>query len=136
MGITGTDRTTLTLSPSLHMTVRSRKRNFIRVQVTNVNEPPEFDEGPTATRDVAADAEVNDLVGDAIEATDPDNDFLTYRLAATPAPPFQIDEYTGQLSVSGAIDQNTASYTMTVFVSDGAGRRRQMVTPSTMTGSR
>ena len=96
------------------------KTEFVFIRVTDVNEPPEFDEEETATREVAADAEVNDLVGDPITATDPDkNAGLTYRLEATPAPPFQIDEYTSQLSVSGAIDSNRASYTFTVFVTDG-----------------
>ena len=95
------------------------KTEFVFVRVTDVNEPPEFDEGDAATRSVEPDADVNDYVGDAIEATDPDGDGLSYTLEATPAPPFQIDPWTGQISVSGAIDSNRASYTMTVFVTDG-----------------
>ena len=96
------------------------KTEFVRVRVTDVNEPPEFDEGATATRSVEPDAEVNDRIGDPVKATDPDkNAGLTYRLEATPAPPFQIDQWTGQLSVSGATDQNQGIYTMTVFVTDG-----------------
>ena len=96
------------------------KTEFVFVRVTNVNEKPEFDEGETTTRTVERDAGADDLIGDAVNATDPDkNAELTYSLEATPAPPFQIDEWTGQLSVSGPIDQNQASYTMTVFVTDG-----------------
>ena len=52
------------------------KTEFIRVRVTNVNEKPTFDEGPTATREVEADAEVNDLFGDPVTATDPDGDLM------------------------------------------------------------
>ena len=96
------------------------KTEFVFVRVTNVNEKPEFDEGETTTRTVERDAGADDLIDDAVNATDPDkNAGLTYSLEATPAPPFQIDEWTGQLSVSGPIDQNQASYTMTVFVTDG-----------------
>ena len=66
------------------------------------------------------DAELNFVINPKVEATDPDkNAGLTYSLEATPAPPFQIDRWTGQLSVSSAIDQDQASYTMTVFVTDG-----------------
>ena len=97
------------------------KTEFVFIRVTDVNERPEFDEGETATREVEPDAEVSDLVGDPVKATDPDkNAGLTYSLEATPAPPFQIDQWTGQISVSGAIDSTRASYTMTVFVTDGA----------------
>ena len=96
------------------------KTEFVFIRVTDVNELPEFDETSPAIRSVERDAEVDDLIGDAVNATDPDiNARLTYTLEATPAPPFQIDEWTGQLSVNGAIDQNQASYTMTVFVTDG-----------------
>ena len=96
------------------------KTEFVFVRVTDVNEPPTFDEGETATRSVEPDAELNFVINPKVEATDPDkNAGLTYSLEATPAPPFQIDQWTGQLSVSGAIDQNQASYTMTVFVTDG-----------------
>ena len=96
------------------------KTEFIRVQVTDVNEPPEFDEGAETSRSVEPDAEVDEVITGLVKATDPDGDFLTYRLVATPAPPFQIDQLTGQLSVSDEIDQDTASYTMTVFVTDNA----------------
>ncbi len=97
------------------------KTEFVLVRVTDVNELPEFDEGETATRSVEPDAELNSLIPNPVKATDPDKGAgLTYRLEAVPAPPFQIDQWTGQLSVSGTIDQNLASYTMTVFVTDNA----------------
>ena len=94
------------------------KTEFLRVQVTDVNEPPTFDEGATATRSVEPDAAVDSNIVGWIEATDPDGDDLKYRLEAVPTPPFQIDPNIGKLSVSRAIDQNQASYTMTVFVTD------------------
>ena len=48
------------------------KTEFVFVRVTNVNEKPEFDEGETTTRTVERDAGADDLIGDAVNATDPD----------------------------------------------------------------
>ena len=95
------------------------KTEFIRVSVTDVNEPPEFDEGNTATRSVDSTAEVNDPFGDPILATDPDDDFLTYRLPDDFLP-FSISPSTGQLWVDGEVDQTKTSYLVTVEVTDGA----------------
>ena len=95
------------------------KTEFVFVRVTDVNEPPEFDEGETATRSVEPDAAVNSLVGDPVKATDPDkNDGLTYTLPDAATLPFTISEYTGQLSVSGTIDQARDSYAVAVIVTD------------------
>ena len=95
------------------------KTEFVFIRVTDVNEPPTFDDGETTTREVEPDAALNSLIDDPVKATDPDkNAGLAYSLEATPAPPFQIDQWTGQISVSGAIDSNRASYEMTVFVTD------------------
>ena len=95
------------------------KTEFIRVKVTNVNEPPEFDEGKTATRSVTRDAEANALIGEPVAATDPDEDGLTYTLPDAQTLPFSISEYIGQLSLSGALLQDRSSYTVVVLVTDG-----------------
>ena len=94
------------------------KTEFIRVRVTNVNEPPEFDEGATADRNVDRSTGVNQIFGDPVTATDPDGDSLTYTLPDAATLPFSISEYTGQLSVSGTIDRNRASYPVAVIVTD------------------
>ena len=97
------------------------KTEFVRVTVTDVNEPPEFDEGEAATREVEHDAEPNDLIGDPVTATDPDDgDYLTYSLPDAATLPFAISEYDGQLSLSGALDTNKSSYTVVVVVTDNA----------------
>ena len=94
------------------------KTEFVRVRVTNANEPPEFDEGETATRSVNGDAEVTDLVGDPVSAIDPDKSAaLTYTLKDANLLPFRILDYSGQLLVDDALDQN--SYTLSVSVTDG-----------------
>ena len=95
------------------------KTEFIRVKVTDVNEPPEFDEGKTATRSVTRDAEANALIGEPVAATDPDEDGLTYTLPDAQTLPFSISEYIGQLSLSGALLQDRSSYTVVVLVTDG-----------------
>ena len=93
------------------------KTEHVKVRVTNVNEPPEFNEGETATREVEADAGLNTLIGDPVKATDPDEGgYLTYTVPDTL--PFSISQYTGQLSVSGTIDQNRVSYEVAVIVTD------------------
>ena len=95
------------------------KTEFLRVQVTDVNEPPEFDEGETATREVEPDAALTSLVGAEVTATDPDDgDYPSYSLPDAATLPFAISEYTGQLSVDGAIDANRAGYSVVVLVTD------------------
>ena len=94
------------------------KTEFLRVQVTNVNEPPEFDEGATADRNVDRSTGVNQIFGDPVTATDPDGDSLTYTLPDAATLPFSISQYTGQLSVSGTIDRTRTSYPVAVIVTD------------------
>ena len=90
------------------------------VTVTNVNETPTFDEGPTATRTVAENTAANQPIGSAVEATDPDGDTLTYSLDSTSAASFDIDTSSGQLKTKAALNKETkASYTVTVSVHDG-----------------
>ena len=92
----------------------------VTVTVTDVNEKPAFDEGPTATRTVAENTAANQPIGSAVEATDPDGgDTLTYSLDATSAVVFDIDTSSGQLQTKSALDKETkASYTVTVSVRD------------------
>ena len=97
------------------------KTEFVRVRVTDVNEPPAFDEGETAIREVRHDAQLNSLIGEPVTSTDPDKGAsLTYTLPDAGTLPFSISEYTGQLSVSGTLAQNRPSYTVAVLVTDGA----------------
>ena len=100
---------------------------MVTITVTDVNEPPAFDDGagPT-TRSVSEGAAAGDAIGDPVEATDPDTkadplDTLTYALDATTGDHanFEIDTGTGQLKVKDALDYETkSSYTVTVQVRD------------------
>ena len=94
------------------------KTEFVFIRVTDVNEPPEFDEGTTGTRSVERDAQVGDPIGAEVTATDPDGDFPTYSLPDADTLPFSISEYTGQLSLSGALASNKSSYLVAVIVTD------------------
>ena len=100
-------------------TLTDAKTEFVRVQVTDVNEPPAFDDDLETTLSVEPDAAVNSLVGDEpITATDPDGDILTYTLPDAATLPFSISQYTGLLSVSGTIDRTRTSYPVAVIVTD------------------
>ena len=92
----------------------------VTVTVTDVNEKPAFDEGPTAARTVAENTAANQPIGSAVEATDPDGDTLTYSLDSTSAASFDIDTSSGQLKTKAALDKEaTPSYTVTISVHDG-----------------
>ena len=91
----------------------------VRVKVTNVNEPPAFDEGDTATRSVGENAGQYEDIGGPLEATDPDGDSPTYTLEDADNLPFSID-FPGQLQVDRDLDYEAQpSYKVTVTVSDG-----------------
>ena len=91
-------------------------------------------EQETAQRDPSFEGEVTSLtvdentppgtlVGDAITATDPDGDILTYSLSGTGVSSFVIDGSTGQITVgSGTMvdyESGPARYTVVVSVHDG-----------------
>ena len=96
------------------------KTEFVRVRVTDVNEPPGFDDDLETTLSVDSSTGPNQQIGDPFTATDPDKDaVLTYTLS-TDTLPFSIDEYNGQLSTVPTLTQfDRSSYTVTVLVADG-----------------
>ena len=84
------------------------------------NAPPAFDEGAVATRGVVENTAEGENIGDAVAATDTDNDTLQYSLDAAGAASFDIDPLSGQLQTKAALDYETRdSYRVTVSVSDG-----------------
>ena len=96
------------------------KTEHVRVEVTDVNEPPEFDEGTTATRNVGENAGPNEDVGAPVEATDPEDDALNYNLTGTDDDAsFEIGLWDGQLrTISGVNYGDKSTYTVTVSVTD------------------
>ena len=93
-------------------------------------EPAFIDDTPSITRFVSENTLSNTQavrnVGARIVASDRDRDKLTYSLTeAVPAPPFTIDESTGQIKTSATLSYETATtYTVTVEVRDQKDEHR------------
>ena len=102
-------------------TLTDAKTEFIRVQVTDINEKPTFNDDLETTLNVEPDIGPNQQVGDPYTATDPDKGaYLTYSLS-TNTLPFSIDPPNGQLSTVDPLPQfDRTSYTVTVLVTDNA----------------
>ena len=85
------------------------------------NSAPVFSEGRSTTRTVAENTGTGVNIGNAVLATDPDNDTLTYTLSGTDASSFDIDRTSGQLTTRAALDyESKASYTLVIAASDGS----------------
>ena len=86
-----------------------------------INKAPVFTDGNGTTRTVAENAGVSVAIGSPVEATDANNDLLTYQLSGADAASFDIDDTSGQLKTKSVLHHETkASYTVTVTVSDGS----------------
>ena len=83
------------------------------------NLQPSFDD-TTATRSIQENTAADTNIGDAVEATHPDNlGTLVYSLDTAGATSFDLDSATGQLKTKAALDhETTPSYTVTVSVTD------------------
>ena len=97
----------------------------VTINVTNMNEPPQF-ASDTAARSVDENSAVGTSIGAVVTATDPDGvakyNTLTYSLSGTDAAKFDIGSSTGQITVkSGNVPDYEAksSYSVTVGVTDG-----------------
>ncbi len=87
-----------------------------------VNSAPVFPSTEDGRREVAEDAGGNTAVGAPVEATDFNNDSLTYSLSGTDAASFTIDSSTGQIRVATDADldfETKRTLRVTVEVTDG-----------------
>ena len=94
----------------------------VTINVTDVHEnrAPAFTEGNTTTRTVAENTTAGTNIGNAVAATDPNKDTVTYHLGGQDASAFGIDTKTGQLKTGTALDYETkAIYSVSVTASDG-----------------
>ena len=109
----------------------------VTVNVTDVNEPPEFPSTETRTRNVQEGTAANQAIGNPVKAVDPDvGATLTYTLAGTDATSFNFDTSTGQLKTKVALNKETKdTYTVTVSVRDSkdANGNADTATDSTIT---
>ena len=100
----------------------------VTIEVNNVDEAPVgggTNQAPafapaTMDREVAENTAADTAFDEPVEATDPNtDDVITYTLGGTDAGYFDIDETTGQLMTSGALDhESQSSYTVTVTATD------------------
>ncbi len=96
----------------------------VTINVTDAteNRAPVFTDGETTTRAVAENTDADTEIGDAVAATDADNDTLTYTLGGNDVASFDIDTTNGQLKTKETLDYETkSSYSVTVSVSDDNG---------------
>ena len=92
----------------------------VTINVTDANDAPVFTDGTSTTRSTAENTAANTNIGNAIAATDQDNDTITYSLSGTDAASFSIVGTTGQLQTKAALDYETKNaYAVTVTASDG-----------------
>ena len=93
----------------------------VTINVTNVNEGPEFS-AATATRSIAENSAANSNVGAVVTAgADPEGDTVTYSLSGTDASKFDIGSSTGQITVASGTSldyESKTSYSVTVNVTD------------------
>ncbi len=103
-------------SDSINVTI-----NITDVEEAATQNAPVFTEGESVTRTVAENTAAAQNIGDAVSATDADENTLTYSLSGTDAASFGIVSTTGQLQTKGNLNYETKkSYSVVVTVSDGS----------------
>ena len=89
------------------------------------NLAPEFPAGPRPERSVAENTGPGVNFGEPVEASDADGDELSYTLGGADAASFEIDEVSGQLRTSGALNyEGRSSYRVKVTAADTSGKIR------------
>ena len=120
-GLVTVDIGTLPSLPATHTGYALVKSNQQPLEVlSDINVAPVFTAGVSATRSIAENTAAGTNIGNAIAATDVDNDTLTYTLSGTDAASFDIVNTSGQLQTKAALDYETKNaYSVTITVSDG-----------------
>ena len=95
----------------------------VTILVANLNEAPEFPASETGMRSLDENPVAGEDIGAPVEATDGDNDTLTYSLDFTSRDIFDIVPTTGQLRTKAALNYEVggASYNVTVTAADPSG---------------
>ena len=115
------DLGTLPNLPTNHSGYVLTKSNEFPLQIYSaINAPPVFTEGENTTRSIAENTEIGSNIGSAVTATDANNDTLNYTLSGTDVASFSINNSTGQLQTTVALDYETKdTYSVIITVSDG-----------------
>ena len=94
----------------------------VTINVTNVNEAPEFDSNAPTELNVVENTAADVDIGSPVTAIDPEGDTVTYSLDDGDGAAFEIDDTSGQIKTKDALDRETKdSYTVTVTTSDDGG---------------
>ena len=98
------------------------------------NRPPRFPSTETSARTVAENTAPGTGFDAPVEATDPDNDMLTYTLGGADVASFGIVDSSGQLHTSAALNYETKnSYTVTVTATDPSNAAATITVTVTVT---
>ena len=120
--VTATDPDGADASIDVTITVTNVDDAPVIMRAPDANVAPEFADSEDGARSVAEDTAAGGSIGNPVEATDDNNDTLTYVLGGTDAASFDINPDTGQLMTLAALDYETkASYSVTVTASDSGG---------------
>ena len=96
----------------------------VTVSLTDANDPPVFDAGPSAAFNLPENTAAGENVGLPLTATDPDDDTLTYSLSGADAGSFDLNAATGQLTTIAGVTydyETKQTYAVTVTVEDLEG---------------
>ncbi len=105
----------------------------ITVTEMDENQAPVFP-FPTTSREIAENTGAGENIGPPVEATDGDDDPLTYELSGADMADFDIDRGTGQLKTKSPLDYEAKStYTVTVTARDGNGGHDDVTVTITVT---
>ena len=107
----------------------------VTILVANLNEEPKFPASETGMRSLDENPVAGEYIGAPVEATDGDNDTLTYSLDFTSRDIFDIVPTTGQLRTKAALNYEVggASYTVIVTAADPSGAENAITVTITVT---
>ncbi len=89
------------------------------VDPPTTNVAPTFTDGESTTRVVSENTAAGTNIGNPVNATDANNDTLTYSLGGIDATSFDIDSTTGQLKTEASLDyENKRVYSVTITATD------------------
>ena len=91
----------------------------VTIGVTNVNEPPAFDDGAPTNIEIAENSSIGTNVGPTFTANDPEGDTLAYSLSGTESDKFAVGGR-GQITVADdSLDyESTQSYVIVLGIKD------------------
>ena len=114
-----TTSTDYIVQASLNIDFSLRLSRAFSTRASKQFRPPYFDEGRIIIRSINENISTGTNVGDAITATDPTGQDITYELSGGDSGLFEIDEDSGQVTTNTTIDyEDENEYRMTITATD------------------